>query len=57
MTDKDKKLIEKAKKLSAIDWEYAYELAEQAETETAREFIRSIASLLFHRDEERAGLL
>ncbi len=57
MTDKDKKLIEKAKKLSAVDWEYAYELAEQAETETAREFIRSIASLLFHRDEERAGLL
>lgn len=57
MTDKDQKLIEKAKKLSAVDWEYAYELAEQAETETAREFIRYIASLLFHRDEERAGLL
>lgn len=57
MTGKDNELIEKAKRLSAVDWEYAYELAEQAETETAREFIRSIASLLFHRDEDGAGLL
>ena len=57
MTDKDKKLIEQAKRLHSTQWDVAYLLAEQADTETAREFIRSIASLLFHRDEERAGLL
>ena len=45
MTDKDKKLIEQAKRLHSTQWDVAYLLAEQADTETAREFIKSIGSL------------
>lgn len=57
MTDKDQKLIEKAKKLSAVDWDYAYELAEQADTEEAKEILSNIGRLLYHREEYNAGLL
>lgn len=57
MTDKDKKLIEQAKRLHSTQWDVAYLLAEQADTETAREFIKSIGSLLSRKCEARAGLL
>ena len=57
MTDKDNKLIEQAKRLHSTQWDVAYLLAEQADTETAREFITSIGSLLSRKCEERAGLL
>ena len=57
MTDKDKKLIEQAKRLHSTQGEVAYLLAEQADTEAGREFIESIGSVRAGKCEARAGLL
>lgn len=57
MSEKDKQLIAQAERLGSADWDIADLLAEQAESESARNYIKSIASYLYHKTEERAGLL
>ena len=57
MTDKDKKLIAKAEELGYTQWDKAFDMAEQADTEEAREKLRRIAITLHHREEYSAGCL
>jgi len=55
MTEKDKKLIEEAEKLSYSDWFLVRE--DEADTEEAREILHSIASRLYHTEEYYCGCL
>lgn len=57
MTDKDKKLIEKARRTHYIDWHLVCDMEEQADTEEAREILHRIACSLYHREEYYVGLL
>lgn len=53
MNDKDKRLVEEAELLtSAIDWEIAYELLRQAESEEARARIEEVVKFLYHKDHD-----
>lgn len=53
MTEKDKKLIEEARKLK-IDDEYLIDgMMAQADTEKARKVLNGIGSVLYHRGEGR----
>jgi hypothetical protein len=57
MTEKDKNLIEQAKRFSSTEWHKADLLAEQAETSEARETLHDISKRLYHREEAFAELL
>ena len=57
MTDKDKKLIEKALQYGFTGWGEVLDLAEQADTDEARNELHSIAMSLYHREEAAAGCL
>lgn len=55
MTEKDKKLIEEARKVPYTEW---YNIDENAaDTPEAKEILHSIASSKYHTDEYYAGLL
>lgn len=43
MTDKDKALIEEARKLGRLDWQRIRDMAEEAESQEARELLASWA--------------
>ena len=51
MTDKDKKLIEQANKLTDIFWSTAYRLAEEADTEEAKNELENIGKQLYAKEE------
>lgn len=51
MHEKDRQLIEQARKLHYSDWDKAIELAELAESEDAKKEIKSIGSRLYHIEE------
>lgn len=55
-TEKDKKLIAEAERLSCVDWEKAFHLARQADTEVARNRLENIGRLLYHKEEYEAGM-
>ena len=57
MTKKDKKLIKKANEYCAIQWFKVDELIEQAESEEAKNELRTISSRLYHQEEYFEGLL
>lgn len=57
MTKKDKQLIEKSKKLTSIDWGLADKMAEQAESEEAKEYLKWKAKQLYHLEEWWMGML
>lgn len=57
MTEKDEQLIRQAEKLSCTRWYEVQDLIARADTEEAREHLRAIESLLYHREEYDAGLL
>lgn len=51
MTEKDKKLIEQANKLTDIFWSTAYRLAEEADTEEAKKELENIGKQLYAKEE------
>lgn len=51
MTEKDKKLIKKAWDVDYIYWSSIDELMEQADTEEAKEKLKSIRSFKYHQEE------
>lgn len=57
MTEKDKKLIKKAWDIDYIYWSTIDEFMEQADTEEAREQLKSIRSFKYHQEEAFAGTL
>lgn len=57
MTEKDKQLIAQAEQLANSDWDIAFALAEQADTEEARHMLKTIGRQLYHREEFFSGLL
>lgn len=57
MSEKDKQLIAKANSLNCIDWSLIDGLIEQAETEEAKEKLRTIRNYKYHLEEFKAGIL
>lgn len=57
MTDKDKELIKRANELSDIQWSIAYDLADEAESNEAKEELTIIAKRLFHTEEASCGCI
>lgn len=57
MTEKDKKLIKKAWDIDYIYWSAIDELMEQADTEEAKEQLKSIRRFKYHQEEAFAGTL
>lgn len=57
MSEKDKKLIAKANSLNCIDWSMIDGFIEQAETEEAKERLRTIRNYKYHLEEYKAGIL
>lgn len=57
MTANDRKLIERSKKLTSIDWGIADSMAEEAEGEQAKEELKSRAKYLYHLEEWWMGML
>ena len=51
MTNKDLELIKRTNKLKNIEWGLAWDIAEQADTQEAKEWIISIGKSLFHKEE------
>lgn len=53
MNDKDRKLVEEAESLRrAIDWEIAYDLLREAESQEARDRIEDVVKSLYHKDHD-----
>lgn len=61
MTEKDKKLLEKAdlieKQEGCIAWYKVSDLEKEAESEDAKESLHTLATYLYHKEEYYAGLL
>lgn len=57
LTDKDKKLIERAKRVGIFDWDQVQIMETQADTEEARRRLHDIAMELHHAEEYMAGCL
>ena len=57
MTDNDRNLISKAKKLNSVEWSIAELYESQAESEIAKRELRNIAIRLHHREEAFAGII
>lgn len=57
MTEADKERIERAEKLSCIEWGTAYKLAEEADTEEAKKELNWIGNRKYREEEYSAGLL
>lgn len=57
LTEKDKQLIARAQTLSYLDWDIAFRLAREAESEEARQQLRLIGSTLYHTEEYYADIL
>lgn len=57
MTQRDKDLIERAWSVHFTEWFLIDELIDQAESEEARERLRTIRSFKYHREEFSAGCL
>lgn len=57
MSEKDKSLIEQARKTSYIEWYLISDLIEQAESREAKEMLHSIQSSKYHTEEYYTGIL
>jgi len=57
MTDKDKKLIERANRYSNIDWPLVTDLEKLAESEEAKKILHDKATRMHHMEEASIGLL
>ena len=57
MTEKDFELIERAKNIPYTRWYDIEDLEKEADTEEAREQLRSILSTKYHTEEYYAGCL
>lgn len=57
MTENDRMLIEKAEKLSYIDWALSAQYEKQADTQEAKTILHTITNRLYHTEEYWAGLL
>ena len=57
MTEKDKALIEQAMRIHYTRWYLIEALEEQAETQEARDRLKTIAVCKYHREEASAGCL
>lgn len=57
LTEKDKQLIAKARKLRFRDFDKAWELSEEADTEKAKEILQDISKWMYHMDEHKNGCL
>lgn len=57
MTANDKALIEKARKLNCIHWAEADVMAEQADTEKAKQELKEISKHLYRKEEFYSGLI
>ncbi|MCI9284354.1 MAG: hypothetical protein HFJ91_00760 [Muribaculaceae bacterium] len=55
MTEKDKELIEQARRLHYIDWGVALDLADIADTKEAKDILTRIAIHLHHVEEFYSG--
>lgn len=57
MSEKDKSLIEQARKTSYIEWYLISDLIELAESREAKEMLHSIQSSKYHTEEYYTGIL
>lgn len=57
MTPKDQNLIVRANRLNCQDWDIAFDLMEQADTDEAKKRLRQIGIHLHHREEAMCGCL
>ena len=57
MTDKDRKLIEKAEQLNYLDWDKAFAMSEEADSEEAKIKLKQIGIRLHCREEAIADRL
>ena len=57
MTEKDKILVEKASKLAYVDHYMIDNMMKEAETPEAKDKLRDIQRILYHKEEYFAGLL
>jgi hypothetical protein len=57
MTKNDEELLEKAKKLTSIDWSYADMYAKQADSIEVKKQLESIAKTLYHKEEYFANCI
>lgn len=57
MSDHDKKLIEEAWALHYVDWYYIDDMIERAESQEAKDRLKSIRSNKYHTEEYHAGCL
>ena len=57
MSEKDKSLIEQARKTSYIEWYLISDLIEQAESREAKEMLHNIQSSKYHTEEYYTGIL
>ena len=57
MTEKDKALIEQAMRIHYTRWYLIEALEEQAETQEARDRLKTIAVCKYHREEASEGCL
>lgn len=55
MTDKDKKLVEKARKISYTEWGYIDSLIEEADTEEAKRLLHSIQGYKYRIEEYKSN--
>lgn len=56
-SEKDKKLMEQADKANSIDWWMVKLLADDAESEKAKDYIKSRSKYLYSLEEYWSGLL
>ena len=56
-TEKDKKLIAKARRLHYTDWMEAEKMIQQAESDYARQELHDISTRLYHIEEYAGGNL
>ena len=57
LPEKDQKLIEKAYNSPSVEWQEVRSLANEAETDEAKEIIIEWSKSLYHKDEYSAGNL
>jgi len=57
MTNKDIKMIDKALDMSCCQWYEIDKMAEEADTQEAKDRLSSIATRKYHEEEFRGGML
>jgi hypothetical protein len=57
MTDKDLKLMQKAKGISCIDWQLIENMVREADTAECRKHLHDLATRMHHKEEELEDMI